>query len=121
MDICTELHGSDGFYFSINRDSVDNPLVVLEAHKLVVQGMLIRIGAHLKRKRSRRTDELMAKLRSLKCSHKASLMHSTYQEPLKSERSLGPFYIIKRSTNWPGPIVLYDLSNKTGTLLTQGT
>lgn len=28
-------------YFSINRDSVDNPLVVWEAHKAVVRGTLI--------------------------------------------------------------------------------
>lgn len=52
-DSITELRTTLIKYLSINHDSDDNPLVVWEAHKPVVRGVLIRIGSHLKKERTR--------------------------------------------------------------------
>lgn len=75
-------------YFSINKASVTNPLMVWEAHKMVIRGTLIKIGACLKRERTHRTDELLTQICTLECSHKASLARSTHQELLKARKEL---------------------------------
>lgn len=57
--------------------------MVWKAHKAVVQGALIRIEACLKWERTCHMEELLAQVHSLECSHKASLVRSTYQDFLK--------------------------------------
>lgn len=105
-------------YFSINGVSVDNPLVVWEAHKSVIWGTLIKIGARPQRERSRRTDELFTKTHSLECSHKATITQSTYQEllkVLKEHRSL-LYHKTKQKLAWVHR-TMYKFLNKLGTLL----
>lgn len=98
-------------YFSINVKSVSNPLVVWEAHKMVVRGALIRIGTRLKRER---TEEL-ALICSLECAHKVSLARATFQDLLKAreELCLLLFHKTKQKLAW----AMYKFSNKPGALL----
>lgn len=105
-------------YFYINRNSVDNPLVVWEAHKPVVRGVLIRIGSRLKREHTRQTDELLSRLHSLECSHKASLARSTYQDLLTVREELRTllFHKTKQKLAW-AQRAMYEFLNKPGTLL----
>lgn len=60
-------------YFSINYSLVDNPLVVQEAHKPVVQNALIRICGRLKSERTRRKNELLTELHMLPLSDSCML------------------------------------------------
>lgn len=75
-------------YFSVNEGSVPNPLVIWEAHKTVVRGILIKIGARLKRDRLKRTEELIALIRKLECVHKASLARTTFRDLQKAREEL---------------------------------
>lgn len=105
-------------YISLNKNSVDNPFVVWEAHKPVIRGTLIKIGARLKQKRTLQVDILLAHIRCLESTHKASIARSVHCELLKTREELNSllFHKTKQKLAW-SHCTMYEFSNKPGTLL----
>lgn len=105
-------------YFSVNEGSVSNPLVVWEAHKTVVRGALIKIGARLKRDRLRRTEELLALIRNLESIYKASLVRATFRDLQKAREELCTllFHKTKQKLAWARR-TMFEFTNKPGSLL----
>lgn len=117
-EIRSEIQAKLREYFSVNEASVPNPLMVWEAHKTVVRGILISIGARLMRERTRCIDELFTQICTLECAHKASLARSTHRELLKAREELRAllFHKTKQKLAWARR-TMYEYSNKPGSLL----
>lgn len=105
-------------YFLENVDPLMSPMIVWEAHKCVLRGELIRIGALKKRKRTKQIDLLISKVRSLELLHKRSLAEDHLKALLKVRGELKDLLFQKTAQKlaWARRS-LFEFSNKPGSML----
>lgn len=65
--IKTELES----FFSLNKDSVTNSPLLWNAHKAVVRGIFIKLGAHEKKKQAEKMNSLIELICKIEQSNKA--------------------------------------------------
>lgn len=71
-DYAPEIASHIRDYFDVNMGSVSDPGVVWNAHKAYMRGVLMKLCAVDKRKRTQRIDDLTAEIKILEVQHKSS-------------------------------------------------
>lgn len=66
MDVVKEV----GFHFQTNDTPDYNPGIVWEAHKAVIQGVLIKHGLRVKQEREEKLQSLVVDIHTLEPCHK---------------------------------------------------
>lgn len=71
-DYSSEIADQIKEFFDINSKSVADPAVVWRAHRAFMRGILMKISAVHKRKRTQRIDDITTKIQALDSLHKSS-------------------------------------------------
>lgn len=116
----TEIKDHINDFFLLNKGSVSDPAVVWSAHKAYMRGMLLKMGAYHKRKRTQRVDELMAQIETLELKHKSAPHNPTTNHLLSLRQELKvlllhSYEFLQRKFK----ATTYSTSNKAGKKLAQ--
>lgn len=105
-------------FFTINAGSVSNPHILWNARKASLRGLLIKLGAHEKKKRNATIDSLIRQIKALEQSHNANPTTTLDLALRKARQELSEhlqgnfyFYLKRLCLTW------YSQHNKPGTLL----
>lgn len=105
-------------FFCLNDGTVTSAQLLWNAHKAVVRGSFIKLGAHEKRKRAERLTSLSDQIRKAEQSNKtrpnttdAALLRTLREDLRNHMHSSFDYHIKKLRLNW------YAYGNKSGALL----
>uniref|UniRef100_A0A8C5Q6Q1 Endonuclease/exonuclease/phosphatase domain-containing protein n=1 Tax=Leptobrachium leishanense TaxID=445787 RepID=A0A8C5Q6Q1_9ANUR len=105
-------------YFTDNSVPNVTPPLLWEPHKAAARGYLIKQGARLKRERTARQEELLAQIRILEASHKASSSEEDYVRLSALRIDLNSLLNIRAQKSFTHyKHLFYEHGNKCGRLL----
>lgn len=105
-------------FFLENDGSVQNPLILWEAHKCVIRGVLVKIGTIRKQQRIKRTEELYGKLKELELRHRAVMDRDTWAELTQIRMELNELLLDRvKAQMSKSRRLFYEFGNKPGRML----
>lgn len=82
-EIMKEISSEMTLFFFTNVKPDSEPMMVWEAYKGYIRGILIKIGLRLKKEKTKQMVDLLGKIRAMEAFHKQSMASKTLADPVQ--------------------------------------